>query len=125
MSMNTSFQEEFAHVGECMNEDVKNEEIFLFTEREDKTYGISLKDKSNCPKHVTVPHTYKGKRVSAIESKAFRGTYRNKNTSLTSIVIPEGITCIGEDAFFECSSLVRVSLPESLTHIGDHAFFAC
>ena len=38
------------------------------------------------------------------------------------VVVPEGITRIGEKAFDECRNLVRFSLPESLTSIGRGAF---
>jgi len=44
---------------------------------------------------------------------------------LTGITIPEGVTSIGEKAFHWCWQLKRISLPDSLTSIGDHAFSGC
>ena len=39
--------------------------------------------------------------------------------------LPEGITTIGEGAFFCCSSLTSISIPESITSIGGSAFRGC
>ena len=43
-------------------------------------------------------------------------------TALTEIVVPEGMTRIGEKAFWECEKLQSVTLPESLAEIGADAF---
>lgn len=45
--------------------------------------------------------------------------------SLTSVVIPEGVTSIGVAAFENCNSLTSVVIPESVTSIGDSAFSNC
>ena len=41
------------------------------------------------------------------------------------VAIPEGVTCIGEGAFWGCSKLRRVTIPESVTSIGKDAFRGC
>ena len=41
------------------------------------------------------------------------------------VKIPEGVTSIGESAFFECNSLRSVTIPEGVTSIGKHAFQVC
>ena len=46
-------------------------------------------------------------------------------SSLTSVTIPEGVTRIGDWAFKGCSSLTSVTIPESVTRIGDKAFYGC
>ena len=46
-------------------------------------------------------------------------------SSLTSIEIPSGVTSIGKNAFQYCSSLTSIEIPESVTSIGDFAFFGC
>ena len=45
--------------------------------------------------------------------------------SLTSIILPEGVTSIGDDAFYDCTSLTSITLPDSLTSIGNYAFNNC
>ena len=58
--------------------------------------------------------------VTSIGDCAFSGC-----SSLTSVVIPDGVTSIGNDAFWGCSSLTSVVIPDSVTSIGDSAFESC
>ena len=44
---------------------------------------------------------------------------------IRTVVIEEGVTEIGENAFSDCSSLSEISLPESLTSIGYYVFYSC
>lgn len=46
-------------------------------------------------------------------------------SSLTSVTIPEGVTSIGHGAFSYCSSLTGVTIPGSVTEVGDGAFQSC
>ena len=45
--------------------------------------------------------------------------------SITSVVIEEGVTNIGANAFVGCYYLSTVSIPESVTYIGTGAFDGC
>ncbi len=58
--------------------------------------------------------------VIAIREYAFNGC-----TSLSSIVLPEGLQSIGESAFSGCKSLSSIVLPEGLQSIGESAFSGC
>ena len=45
--------------------------------------------------------------------------------SITKVIIEDGITGIGDGAFFECTSLKSVTIPKSVTYIGGTAFVYC
>ncbi len=52
------------------------------------------------------------------------GVFQNC-TNLTSFVIPDTVTSIGESAFYGCTNLKSIVLPDTLGHIGDYAFYNC
>ena len=58
--------------------------------------------------------------VTSIGDNAFDGC-----SSLKSINLPEEVTSIGESAFYGCISLTNISLPDGVTSIGDNAFAQC
>ena len=45
--------------------------------------------------------------------------------SLTSIIIPNSITKIGDEAFYFCESLTTITIPNSVTESGKRAFSYC
>ncbi len=51
--------------------------------------------------------------------------WHDRAADITSIVVCEGVTSVGSDAFYECTSLTSVSLPVSLVLIGNFAFNFC
>ena len=68
---------------------------------------------------VRIASEYKGLPVTTIYSSAF------KNSNITTVIIPDSITTIGNYAFQSCSSLTGVTIPDSVTTIGDNAFSWC
>lgn len=58
--------------------------------------------------------------VTSIGESAFSECY-----NLTSITIPEGVISIGDYAFSQCFSLTSITLPDSVTSIGGDAFLDC
>ncbi len=59
------------------------------------------------------------------DMKDFKRNYAPWSTYFTRLEIKEGITSIGENAFYGCTSLTSVTIPDGLTKIGDFAFFGC
>ena len=51
--------------------------------------------------------------------------YSDEDTEITNLAIPNGVTSIGNDAFWDCSGLTSVTIPNSVTSIGDYAFNLC
>ena len=58
--------------------------------------------------------------ATTIGESAFEGS-----TSLVSMVISEGITSIGYSAFEDCTSLVSVVIPRSVITMGGSVFYGC
>ncbi len=51
--------------------------------------------------------------------------YSDANTEITDLVIPDGVTSIGYQAFYNCTGLTSVTIGNSVTSIGYKAFYNC
>lgn len=69
--------------------------------------------------YLLIPDEIDGKPVSVIGGGAFSAC------GLTQVVIPEGVTRIGNSAFSNCTSLQYVQVPASVVSIGAGAFLYC
>lgn len=58
-------------------------------------------------------------------SRAFYRQYGRSEVPIQSVVLPEGVTEIGESAFLSIQTLESVMLPDSLRRIGQAAFCEC
>ncbi len=53
------------------------------------------------------------------------GYYKMEKTNIENITLPEGITSIGQWAFYKCVNLKSVTIPDSVTNINSWAFYNC
>ena len=98
------------------NEGVTN--TITFRVRED---NVTELEKCDCKSEkVILPTEYNGNKVMRIGKFCCS---RNKN--IKELVIPEGVTFIGQEAFFGCYNLEKVKLPSTLKYISRSAFNAC
>ena len=49
----------------------------------------------------------------------------NDRDKIKTVVIEDGVTSIGNDAFYECTNLTSITIPNSVTRIGSYAFARC
>ncbi|MCD8149439.1 MAG: leucine-rich repeat protein [Clostridiales bacterium] len=57
-----------------------------------------------------------------MNSNAYCENYCEK---ITEVVIQDGVTSVGDGAFFNCTNLKNITIPDSVTSIGECAFFGC
>ena len=66
---------------------------------------------------LNIPSTIDGKKVTVVGTGSF-----SWNNSLTSVIIPDGVIRIEDEAFDCCENLKTVTIPKSVTYIGSGAF---
>ena len=81
--------------------------------------SINIVDYSGPPWAVTIPTHINGANVTSIGPGAF------DSLPLTRVMIPGGITRIGEAAFGTCTNLVSITIGNGVTSIGQVAFLDC
>ena len=74
---------------------------------------------------VNIPTTvsYQGKDLNVTEIGMY--TFAICTTGITTVSIPEGVTCINDYAFYGCEMLADVNFPNSVERIGIDAFGYC
>ena len=65
--------------------------------------------------------------VLTISGKGAMPNYNSpwENCSFGSVVIEEGVTCIGDRSFDSCTSLTNITIPNTAERIGSGAFSGC
>ena len=80
---------------------------------------------SSTSSDIELPSVIDGKSVTSIGYRAFNADDIEACSNLTSIIIPDSVTGIGDYAFYNCTSLTDVTIPDSVTSIGMCAFEHC
>ena len=83
----------------------------------------SLNDYSYTGEYVIYPTVYYNGTFYPV-TRIGRGAFSTR-PSLTSVIIPEGVTCIESHAFWQSERLASVVIPESVDSIGESAFYRC
>ena len=68
--------------------------------------------------------------VLTISGNGAMGNYASSSkapwgTNITKVIIEDGVTSIGNCAFYNCESLTNITIPDSVTSIGSYAFYYC
>ena len=100
-----------------------------------QTYEVECNDNSTLTSGETKPSGYEysamtsaviGDCVTSIGNCAFADcTFCGYYSSLTSVTIPDSVTGIGDSAFADCTSLTSINIPDGVTSIGYDAFGGC
>lgn len=69
---------------------------------------------------LAIPSQLDGHPVTAIAYGAFSGCM-----GLVSVVLPDGVTIVGDEVFFGCENLTQVVLPASVANLGRYVFGRC
>lgn len=83
-----------------------------------------LLDGKSCTGDIVIPEyvTYEG--VDCVVKEVGEKAFYDCGT-ITSIVLPEGVTSIGKSAFFDCYMLTSIVLPDGLSCIEEGTFWLC
>jgi hypothetical protein len=73
---------------------------------------------------VTIPSEVNGISVVRVGMQ-WPPIFGYQNTSVTSVIIPNSVTSIGDYAFASCTGLITLTIPNSVTSIGEQAFLGC
>ena len=83
-------------------------------------YTADYKTLVKLPQHLLIDEIVIPEGVTKIGDEAFYYC-----TGLTSLTIPNSVTKISYMAFYDCSGLTSLNIPNSVTEIGEQAFRQC
>ena len=96
--------------------DIINKNGYLFYTYKGTNY---LLEYVNNDKKLVLPNDYNGEDYQIYEYAFY------DCTSLTSVIIPDSVTNIGDCAFSGCTSLRSITIPDGVTNIGNGTFSGC
>ena len=70
---------------------------------------------------VDIPGVVNGISVVKV-GNGYPPIFGDRDTTVTSVTIPDSVQSIGEFAFYRCNSLTSVNIPDSVTSIGNGVF---
>ncbi len=89
-------------------------------------------DSGSCGENVTYSYvsstgtlTISGTGAMTNYNSSNRPSWYNYRSSIKKVVINNGVTSIGEEAFYNCTGLPSITIPNSVTSIGIDAFYGC
>ena len=100
------------------NASVSPTEGIIYDTSADKTYAEVI-GYTGTKKNILIASEYNGLLVKSIYKEAF------EYSTITSVVIPDSVTYIGERAFEGCTKIKSVTIPDSVTVIDSYAFLRC
>ncbi len=95
-------------------------DITSFTDLTVKASSISesITNELSIPSKVQ----FNGKELNVIEVS---DEFAISNTTISSLIVNDGITYIGEKAFKNCTNLTTINIAQSVTKIGAECFYGC
>ena len=86
--------------------------------KDDGTYSVAV-GKAKYMSKIEIPATYNGRAVTEIAYLGFSAYDNMEELPLKEIIIPDSVTAIGYGAFAGCTSLTSVVIPEGVTNLED------
>lgn len=80
---------------------------------------------SGTEKELVLPNSFAARNGATVTEYEIYPYALANRTSLTGVTIPDGVTAIGERAFYNCTGLTNIIIPDSVTSIGQSAFEYC
>ena len=97
--------------------ETSNPSSFKINVSDDGTAEIN--DYTGKETEIVIPSEIDGYKVTSIGASAF------KDSNIKTIVIPDSVTRIGNEAFAGCAGLTSITIPASVTEIAEDAFAGC
>jgi hypothetical protein len=95
------------------------------SEKVAKTIKVSSSKDFDIDNGVLIAYRGSGGNVTIPDGVTEIGMSAFENSNISSVTIPESVTKIDEEAFFECNKLTNVTIPKSVTEIGGCSFLQC
>ena len=84
--------------------------------------GDNLTWKLSCEGVLTISGTVA---MADYNTSSSNAPWYSSQSSITSVILNDGITSIGNYAFYNCTGLTSIEIPNSVTSIGNNTFLDC